>query len=51
MDDVEPVAVLDGGDDLPEVLPGRVLAQPALVAHYVVVPVDSLINEAGASRA
>ena len=38
MDDVEPVAVLDGGDDLPEVLPGRVLPQAALVTHDVVVP-------------
>ena len=42
VDHVEPVAVLDGGDDLAEVLPGCVLAEAALVAHDVVVHVASV---------
>ena len=42
VDHMEPVAVLDGGDDLAEVLPGCVLAEAALVAHDVVVHVASV---------
>ena len=42
MDHVEPVAVLDGGDDLAEVLPGCVLAEAALVSHDVVVHVPAV---------
>ena len=36
------MAVLDGGDDLAEVLPGCVLAEAALVPHDVVVHVAAV---------
>ena len=42
VDHMEPVAVLDGGDDLAEVLPGCVLAEAALVPHDVVVHVAAV---------